>query len=130
MDVDELRRLAQAATPGPWKQHLVDDTCVTDDRRDICTTFPEGGYDDDVDFNTDIEGRERDAAFIAAANPAAIIAILDEKDALTARVAELEAALIKICDTADANGRPNGKWHGVAISIARKSRAAAAREGK
>ena len=29
-------------------------------------------------------------------------------------------ALRRIADTTDANGQPNGKWHGVCITIARE----------
>lgn len=82
-DYSELVRLAEAATPGPWKQHLVDDTTVICSHGDVCCTFANGGGDDDVDFDTDTERCEANAAFIAAANPQTILA-------LTARVKELE----------------------------------------
>lgn len=93
-DFSELVRLAEAATPGPWKQHLVDDTTVICSHGDVCCTFANGGRDDDVDFDTDTERCEANAAFIAAANPQTILA-------LTARVKELEEALKPFAEHAE-----------------------------
>ena len=117
IDINELRRRAQAATPGPWKMLPVGDGrqkfAVADSEfLSILTVTDEGGatfgtvYDDD------------DARFIAAANPAAISELLDrleeaekergsammlvdrlalalntsnhERDALRAKIAEME----------------------------------------
>lgn len=76
--IAELRALAEKATPGPWRQHLVDDTTVIDEAGNtVAQTFPDGGLDDDVDFATDTEQREHDAAFIATARTA-LPAALDE----------------------------------------------------
>lgn len=64
----DLRRLAEAATPGPWEQS-------------------EGGmYVDVVDDDSQVAEviRRADAAFIAAANPAAVLALLDEIERLRA----------------------------------------------
>ena len=80
IDTDKLRRLAQAATPGPWKMLPVGDGrqkfAVADSEfLSILTVTDEGGatfgtvYDDD------------DARFIAAANPAAINELLDRLEA-------------------------------------------------
>lgn len=98
-DINELRRLAQKATPGPWKMLLVGDGrqkfAVADSEfLSILTVTDEGGgtfgtvYDDD------------DARFIAAANPAAISELLDsleaaekERDALRAENEALAANL-------------------------------------
>ena len=77
---NELRRLAQKATPGPWKMLPVGDGrqkfAVADSEfLSILTVTDEGGgtfgtvYDDD------------DARFIAAANPAAISELLDSLEA-------------------------------------------------
>lgn len=82
VDLVKLEELAKAATPGPWKQHLVDDTTVICPQREICCTFAEGGLNDDLDFNSDTEQFEADAAFIAAANPAAILELLAEIERL------------------------------------------------
>ena len=80
IDINELRRLAQAATPGPWKMLPVGDGrqkfAVADSEfLSILTVTDEGGatfgtvYDDD------------DARFIAAANPATISELLDRLEA-------------------------------------------------
>lgn len=64
-DYTELKRLAEAAPAGPWYQHggikqVVDRNCEA-----VCETFEEDG-----DCPT--------ARFIAAANPAAVLALLDD----------------------------------------------------
>ncbi|MFN7610550.1 MAG: ead/Ea22-like family protein, partial [bacterium] len=70
-DNSELRRLAEAATPGEWKStyvkgHAFDQVFV-----------------ENVDLICDVYGRtSADAAYIAAANPARILALLDEVEAL------------------------------------------------
>jgi len=64
MTPDQLAAIAArnaARTQGKWKQHLVDDTTVVCGEKTICCTFPEGGLDDEVDFNTDTEQHENDA---------------------------------------------------------------------
>lgn len=86
IDYSKLETLAKAATPGPWQQHLVDDTTVTSTTLDVCCTFPDGGRNDDVDFAAPVEQHEANAAYIAAANPQVIISLI-------ARVKELEEAL-------------------------------------
>ena len=93
---NELRRLAQAASPGPWKMLPVGDgrqkfAVANSEFLSILTVTDEGGatfgtvYDDD------------DARFIAAANPAVINELLDrleevekERDALRAKVEAME----------------------------------------
>jgi hypothetical protein len=94
----DLRKLAAAASPGPWYQFdhggKIDDTRYYGEGYAGAVWGPKGpGYGiitmSREDFDTDREN----AAYIAAANPQAILALLDERDALTARVAELEAAL-------------------------------------
>lgn len=77
---DKLRALAEAATPGPWLNLAwqigseVDGFMVADAMRDE----PEGQD-------------HRDAAFIAAANPAVVLGLLDELDALRAQVERVRA---------------------------------------
>jgi hypothetical protein len=87
----DLRKAAEAATPGPWKTHLIDDTTIVSDRVDVATTCDSSNVERSDSYNNDFERMEADAAYIAAANPQAILALLDERDALTARVAALEA---------------------------------------
>ena len=87
----ELRRLAEAATPGPWEAFGAVDgrrgerwLGVTTDMRAI-----ESARAGDV-FAAQNCTRQ-DALFIAAANPAAVLALLDERDALAAKVARVRA---------------------------------------
>lgn len=71
-DVTELRRLAEAATPGPWSTAAFQ--LVIDVARRI---------------DVGMCGHRDDAAFIAAANPATVLALLDERDALLDAAARL-----------------------------------------
>lgn len=87
--VERLEALAKKATPGPWRQHLVDDTTViAPDRSEICTTWPEGGIDDNVDFNTDTERHEANAAYLAACDPQSILRLCDAGPAALERFAK------------------------------------------
>lgn len=70
IDTAELRRLAEAATPGPWKSTTLD--YVWRDEILIASR------DEDRNFSE----AAKDIAYIAAANPQAILALLDELDAL------------------------------------------------
>ena len=76
-DVTELRRLAEAATPGPWATAAFQ--LVIDVARRI---------------DVGMCGHRDDAAYIAAANPAVVLALLDaaaERDALAAKVERVRA---------------------------------------
>lgn len=97
---NDLRKLAEKATPGPWKTHLVDDTCIVADSVNVATTCDSSNVERSDSYNNDFERMEADAAYIAAANPQTSLALLDERDALTARVAELEEALRPFADKA------------------------------
>lgn len=91
--IAELRALGAKATTLPYRQHLVDDTTIiAEDGTEIACTFPQGGIDDDVDFATDVEQKERDAAFLAAAANT-LPAALDEIERLRAENARLRKAL-------------------------------------
>ena len=58
-ELPALRALYEKATPGPWKQHLVDDTCVIDHHGNtVAETFTDGVKDDDIDYNTNAEQKE------------------------------------------------------------------------
>lgn len=83
-DVVELRCLAEAATPGPWWHEWVDGDDwwavygqPTGDMvcPEVCTMW---GADE--------------SAYIAAANPAAVLGLLDEADALRAELAHMREA--------------------------------------
>ncbi len=91
--IAELRALAEKATLGPWRQHLVDDTTIIDATGEfVASTFPEGGMDDDIDYATDTEQREHSAAFIAAARTE-LPAALDDIERLRAENERLREAL-------------------------------------
>lgn len=87
--IAELRRLAEAATPGPWEAFGAVDgrrgerwLGVTTDMR--ATESARAG---DVFAAQDCT--RQDALFIAAANPAVVLALLDaaaERDALAAKL--------------------------------------------
>lgn len=67
-NLEKLKMLERGASKAPWRTHLVDDTSIIDaNRNPVASTFPDGGVDDDVDFNAPVEQMERDAAFIVAA---------------------------------------------------------------
>ncbi|WP_298699203.1 ead/Ea22-like family protein [uncultured Brevundimonas sp.] len=77
-DLSELRALAQGATPGPWEAHRYDEgDCWHIKYNDRGNWLAEVYTDDPGDGN--------DAAFIAAANPARIISLLDALQAQTER---------------------------------------------
>lgn len=96
ININKLRRLAQAATPGPWKMLLIGDGrqkfAVADSEfLSILTVTDEGG----ATFGTMYD--DADAKFITAANPAAITELLDrleaaekERDALRAKIEQME----------------------------------------
>ena len=83
----DLRKLAEAATPGPWALSGVrtrmdawkDTACFrvySETANDDVAALPAGGGSENMLL------ARADAAWIAAANPQAIIALLDERDAL------------------------------------------------
>ena len=74
-----LREAAEKATKGRWAVEFDDEIYSTDgvNHEQIAMIFS--------------ENEARDAAFIAAANPATVLALLDELEAAEKRIAELEA---------------------------------------
>lgn len=98
----DLRKAAKAATPGPWDVWAekcpdpVDAKIELAEQVDKCEQFVGELY------LLNAAGKcpattgcgptsKANATFIAAANPQAVLSLLDERDALTARVAALEA---------------------------------------
>lgn len=70
MNIEELKQLAEAATPGPWvhDQLLADfyeDEVRTSENDSVCA-----------------DATEHDARFIAAANPAAVLELIAEVERL------------------------------------------------
>ncbi|EQB9278043.1 ead/Ea22-like family protein [Escherichia coli] len=83
IDKRGLREAAEKATKGRWAVEFDDEIYSTDgvNHEQIAMVFS--------------ENEARDAAFIAAANPATVLALLDELEAAEKRIAELEAREIK-----------------------------------
>ena len=79
-DNTELKRLAEAATPGPWYQHGGIMQVLSHDCETVCETFED-------------DGECPDAQFIAAANPAAVLALIAENERLQQREQDLSASV-------------------------------------
>lgn len=81
IDKQALREAAEKATKGQWAVEFDDEIYSTDgvNNEQIAMVFS--------------ENEARDAAFIAAANPATVLALLDELEAAERRIADLEDLL-------------------------------------
>lgn len=84
----DLRALAEAATPGPWLRTAEGTAVMTGYRDERGTMIPSnwkrGGHPVLISRKASFD----DAAYIAAAHPAAIIGLLDENDRLRAALIE------------------------------------------
>ncbi|MDZ5639022.1 ead/Ea22-like family protein [Enterobacter sp. A103] len=83
IDKRALREAAEKATPGDWKYSTFD-CAITDDTSSLAIVRMDSGHLND-------EQSALNGAFIAAANPATVLALLDELKAKGKRIAELEA---------------------------------------
>lgn len=98
IDYQALREAAEKATCGEWSLEYGESRFDGDDaliHREvagyipICRiegAHPESGFDEDFQME-----QQANAEFIAAANPATVLALLDELEAAKKRIAELEA---------------------------------------
>ncbi|MGD2881693.1 ead/Ea22-like family protein [Escherichia coli] len=98
IDYQALREKAEKATSGVWSLEYGEERFDADDaliHREvvgylpICRiegAHPESGFDEDFQME-----QQANAEFIAAANPATVLALLDELEAANKRIAELEA---------------------------------------
>lgn len=93
--IEELRGLLAKATPGPWKNHLVDDTTiVASNGFEIGTTWPGGSvYNGFVD---PAEQHEINAALIVAAINA-LPALLDRLEKAEGELAEARENVRSLC---------------------------------
>ena len=82
-DHAELRRLAEAATPGPWEYQAPLKILAADRTSIVLIALSHASYRED----------EANSRLIAAANPKAILALLDEIDGLKAENEVLRGAL-------------------------------------
>ncbi|EGO4569943.1 TPA: ead/Ea22-like family protein [Escherichia coli] len=101
IDYQALREAAEKATCGVWSLEYGESRFDCDDaliHRDvvgylpICRiegAHPESGFDEDFQME-----QQANAEFIAAANPATVLALLGELEAAKKRIAELEAELV------------------------------------
>lgn len=89
IDKRGLREAAEKATKGRWAVEFDDEIYSTDgvNHEQIAMVFS--------------ENEARDAAFIAAANPATVLALLDELETAEKRIAELEARQVVLPRTQD-----------------------------
>jgi hypothetical protein len=110
MTPDELRTLAEAAMPGPWEDGDIEPGAVLHKGSVIFWVLSVGNADDSA----------RDAAYIAAANPTAILALLDERDALRAALSRLESASWAFSTNRGGlwDYRPGGHDHPDAVEMA------------
>ena len=97
IDTKALRRLAQAATPGPWINH---------GRQPNVPGLPHSAVAAKTllarvysEAYGDVEQETANASFIAAANPAAISELLDRLEAAEKRTAKLEERCAVLTDS-------------------------------
>ena len=116
IDKRGLREAAEKATKGRWAVEFDDEIYSTDgvNHEQIAMVFS--------------ENEARDAAFIAAANPATVLALLDELEAAEKRIAELEAREVKLPNPhahliwIQAGHAPDDYWDDVAVSHSEKDK--------
>lgn len=135
-DAAKLRALADAATTGPWFGPRITDAWPPGEwgvyaADDDGTPIPHAiiarmARDDDSDNAAFIDEQRNNAAFIAAANPQTVLAILDEAVALRARIdhacmlerelrRELDAMIAarnEACDIAETTLKLRGDFYG------------------
>ena len=94
IDTNALRKLCKSATPGPWRS--LDDIQWNECVAEI------GDLHVVPNENTELSDVKNDAAYIAAANPATVLALLDELD----RLRTIESAA---CNLDKVKGRHNSE---------------------
>ncbi|HBO3174871.1 TPA: ead/Ea22-like family protein [Pseudomonas aeruginosa] len=94
-DHAELRRLAKAATPGPWEYQAPLKILAADRTSIVLIALSHANYRED----------EANSRLIAAANPKTILALLDEIDRLKAENDALREALSQISNASCSDAR-------------------------
>ena len=84
LNLTKLRKIAEAATPGPWNLH----TLRTDETHDI-----RGSIDDEADIVIYAECEDADAAHVATFDPPTVLALIDRLEAAEAKVERVRTAL-------------------------------------
>ncbi|ECW4903019.1 ead/Ea22-like family protein [Salmonella enterica subsp. enterica serovar Senftenberg] len=121
IDKQALREAAEKATPGEWKRMMRNSD-------ELMTTF-HGIAIGNVFVELTTGKRDIfDAEFIAASNPATMLALLDELEAKDKRIAELEAREVKLPNPhahliwIQAGHAPDDYWDDVAVSHSEKDK--------
>lgn len=121
IDYQALREKAEKATSGVWSLEYGEERFDAGDaliHREvvgylpICRiegAHPESGFDEDFQME-----QQANAEFIAAANPATVLALLDELEAAEKRIAELEAKL-ETADNLQDSAFRHGLQHGFSL---------------
>lgn len=113
LDIEALRKAAEAATPGPWKLYKAPlrpqfPVMIHEIQKDGSEPIVNwGGFDGLQRAKSKITA---DARYIAAANPAAILALLDERLALLDRLERAEADAKHYSMGADAEAKSADEW--------------------
>ena len=102
IDLKELRELAEKATPGPWaiSEHP-DGACLYIDGRDTKFGYVAVAYNGNKVGRNEVNDYVQNAAFIAANNPAATVALLDLIDELAGALQQSKARVLDFCEVSD-----------------------------
>ena len=87
IDLPRLVALAKAATPGPWRTHMADDTYIISDTHDVAAIS--GNYENDA------KRMEADAAYIAAADPTTILALIGQLEVMEQKAVGIAMRLLE-----------------------------------
>ncbi|CAB5569850.1 ead/Ea22-like family protein [Pseudomonas aeruginosa] len=116
MDTNKLKELAERATPGPWVVDAQQSGAIFNiesESGDLCIAMSqENPASTRLEMN---EQRRVNAEFIAAANPQAILALLDEIDRLKAENEALLLGMRAILNAYDYADQYNKE--GVAVEV-------------
>ena len=127
--LDELRRLAEAATPGPWEATIFDSghskfefeasVCTQDVGDSICRMEGLLRTTDNERYRTD---GSLDALYIAAVSPDVVLGLLDRLDRMTDlqdRLRRAESAIGDLAEVAEGSERARlkGKLEGVRLAL-------------
>jgi hypothetical protein len=114
-DIEELKRLAEAANDMASGQWEVWDSCSWR-RIGISGRNSETVIEPVVqsDGHPSLKAKREVLDYVACANPSVILSLIS-------RLEKADAALKEIRDSTDVNGRPAGKWHHHCVMIARKA---------
>ena len=81
MNIEELKQLAEAATPGLWSYHDRDNVIYSDKDEVVGSPRSAGTHS--------LHQRSRNGFWIAAANPAVVLELIRQRDELLAALREV-----------------------------------------